>query len=233
AVAAGVWYFVLRSDAPPPVSIENAVGSLSTPTGPDQASKATTTPSGSSSASASTGLAGEWILAPNSNSFVGYRVQEQLARIGANTAVGRTSTITANMTFDGSAISKLQVTADLTKLKSDESLRDGQLRNQAIETGRFPNATFVLTSPISIGAAPAEGQTVSKTIQGDLTLHGVTRSITMDVQGQMKSGQVVVVGSTTIQFADYNIGQPRGANVLSIDDHGVMELQLVFQKASG
>jgi polyisoprenoid-binding protein YceI len=231
AAAAAVWYFVIRGDAPPAVSIEAAVGTLSTPTGVDQ-SKATSTPGGAAG-STNTGLAGEWVIAPNSQSFVGYRVQEQLARIGANTAVGRTSSVTATMTFDGSAVTKLQVTADLSKLKSDESLRDGQLQNQAIETRRFPTATFVLTAPIQIGSVPAEGQTLTKTIQGDLTLHGVTKSITMDVQGQLKGGQVVVVGSTTIQFADYNIGQPRGATVLSIEDHGIMELQLIFQKASG
>jgi polyisoprenoid-binding protein YceI len=229
--AAAVYYFVLRSNSPPPVSIESAVSSLSTPGATNQSSDSSVhaTPSTGSSGS----VVGEWTLASGGSSFVGYRVQEQLARIGANTAVGRTSTITASMTFDGTSITKLQVTADLTKLRSDESLRDGQLQNQAIETRRFPNATFVLTSPISIGSVPADGQTITKTVEGDLTLHGVTKRIRMDVQGQFKNGQVVVIGSTTIVFADYNVAQPRAATVLSIEDHGIMELQLIFQKAAG
>jgi polyisoprenoid-binding protein YceI len=227
--AIAVYAIFIRGDSPPPVSLEDAVSTLATPGATTKPSTSATSSSGGSSSS----HIGDWAIAAGSSSFVGYRVQEQLARIGANTAVGRTSAVTATMTFDGAAITKLQVSADLSKLKSDESLRDQQLQNQALETRRFPNATFVLTSPVSVGSVPAEGQTITKTIEGDLTLHGVTRRISLEVQGQMKGGQVVVVGSTTINFADYNIGQPRGASVLSIEDHGVMELQLIFEKAAG
>jgi hypothetical protein len=45
------------------------------------------------------------------------------------------------------------------------------------------------------------------------------------------NGQVVVVGSTEIVFADYQIAQPTAASVLSVEDHGVIELQLVFSRA--
>jgi hypothetical protein len=34
-----------------------------------------------------------------------------------------------------------------------------------------------------------------------------------------------------IQFADYDIAQPTSMSVVSIEDHGTMELQLVFAKA--
>jgi polyisoprenoid-binding protein YceI len=223
--AAGVYLFFIRGDSPPPVSIEGAVSALSTP-GAARSPTAVTT-----GGSPATSLVGDWTVAANGASFVGYRVVEQLARIGANTAVGRTTAVTGTMTYDGNAITKLEVTADLTRLRSDESLRDNQLRNQAIQTNTYPTATFVLTTPVQVGPPPPEGQTITKTVEGDLTLHGVTKRITLEVQGQLKGGQVVVVGSTTIQFADYNIAQPRAASVLSVEDHGVMELQLVFTKA--
>jgi len=234
AGAAAAYFLVLKSDAPPPVSLDAAVAALATPAAGATSAPAAT-PAGSGSAAATTGLnlTGEWTLVSSSASFVGYRVQEQLVGVGANTAVGRTSSIQASMTFDGASITKLQVTADLRQLRSDNSLRDGQLRSQAIETNRFPNATFVLTSPVSIGAVPAEGQTITRTITGDLTLHGVTKRITMEVQGQLKAGQVVVVGSTEILFADYSISQPRSTSVLSTESKGIMELQLVFGKAAG
>ena len=74
---------------------------------------------------------------------------------------------------------------------------------------------------------------MAKTIQGSLTLHGVTRPVSIDVKGQMKNGQVIVVGSTTISFADYNIAQPRSTYVVSLDNHGILEFQLIFTKVSG
>lgn len=178
-------------------------------------------------------FAGQWNIVSGASTFVGYRVQEQLVGVGANTAVGRTMAVTGSLTFDGSSITRLEVSANLSQLRSDNSLRDGQLRTQAIESGRYPNATFVLAAPISIGDPPAEGVTVTRTITGDLTLHGVTRRISMDVQGQIRSGQLVVVGSTEILFSDYNIGQPRGMSVVSIENKGIMELQLVFGRAAG
>jgi hypothetical protein len=40
---------------------------------------------------------------------------------------------------------------------------------------------------------------------------------------------VTVVGSIDIVFADYAIEQPTSFAVLSIEDHGTMELQLHFR----
>jgi hypothetical protein len=42
---------------------------------------------------------------------------------------------------------------------------------------------------------------------------------------------VTVTGSIEIVFADYSIQQPTSFVVLSIEDHGTMELQLHFRRA--
>ncbi len=236
AVGAGVWYFVIRNDSPAPVSLQSALESVSTPAATATAGTSST-PTGADTSSTPTGsdtstggdLTGSWSVVQGDNSFVGYRVNETLANIGAQTAVGRTSNIEGSLQYDGSAITSVDITADLTTLKSDKSQRDGQLRTQAIETNKFPTATFKLSDPIEIGDVPADGASVTKTVSGQLTLHGVTKDVSIDIQGALQNGQLVVVGSTTIQFADYDVSQPVSFNVVSIDDHGVMEFQLVFQ----
>jgi polyisoprenoid-binding protein YceI len=124
------------------------------------------------------------------------------------------------------------VTADLTGLTSDNSMRDGQLKRQGLETDTYPTATFALTDPIELDGVPADGETVTATAVGDLTLHGVTRSISIPLEGQFTNGYAVVVGSLDIAFADYQIPTPSSARVLSIEDRGVMELQLVFQQST-
>jgi polyisoprenoid-binding protein YceI len=244
ALAAGVWYFYLRSDAPPPVSLASAIESLGTAT-PEAAAvseQTTATPattSGSSSGttgSAATGsndgdLAGTWTVVQSDTSFVGYRVDETLANIGATTAVGRTGDVEGTLEYDGTTITSVDIIADLTTLTSDKSMRDGQLKTQAIETNKYPTATFKLTSPITVSEVPVDGETVTQTVAGELTLHGVTQPVTIEVQGAIQNGLLVVVGSTEIQFADYDIAQPVSMNVLGIADHGTMELQLVFQQS--
>ena len=224
--AALVWYTALPHDAPSRVSLSDAVTSAQ-----GGVNEAAVTVDAAPADAAANGLAGTWVLAANGESFVGYRVKEELARIGATTAVGRTRQLTATLQFDGTAITDVQVQADLTRLQSDSALRDGALRTQALETSRYPTATFALTQPIPLGTVPDEGVPVAATAVGDLTLHGVTRRVSIDLQGQRTNGQVVVVGSLEIRFADFSIAQPRAASVLSVEDRGTMELQLVFERA--
>jgi polyisoprenoid-binding protein YceI len=176
-------------------------------------------------------MAGTWRVQQGQNSFVGYRVQEELAGIGTTTAVGRSNVLDGTLNFDGDKITAATVTADLTQLKSDKSMRDNQLRRQSIETDRFPNATFALSSPINVNDVPANGEKVTQEVKGKLTLHGVTKDVTLQAQGVIEGNNVVVVGSTTILFADYNIAKPQAQAVLGVDDKGVMEFQLVFAKA--
>jgi polyisoprenoid-binding protein YceI len=131
---------------------------------------------------------------------------------------------------DGTTITRVDITADLSALQSDESRRDGQLRRQALETDTFPTATFSLTQPIELGAVPSEGQAIAVTAIGDLTLHGVTRSVQLPLSAVLSGGVVTVTGSIEIVFADYSITPPSSFVVLSVADHGTMELQLAFRR---
>ena len=132
--------------------------------------------------------------------------------------------------LDGSRITTVAITADLTQLQSDDQRRDGQLSRQAIETSRFPSATFTLTQPIDLGTQPADGASFDVTAVGDLTLHGVTKSVSIPVHAVLSGDVVTVTGSLEITFADYSIQQPTSFFVLSIEDHGTMELQLHYRR---
>jgi hypothetical protein len=79
--------------------------------------------------------------------------------------------------------------------------------------------------------SPAQGETISVTAVGDLTLHGVTKRVSIPLQAKLASGVVTVVGSLPILFADYSIAPPQSMMVLSVADNGTMELQLHFTKS--
>jgi polyisoprenoid-binding protein YceI len=164
-------------------------------------------------------------------SFVGYRVQEQLVGVGGHTAVGRTTKLTGSMTLTSAVVDNVQITADLTALTSDNPQRDGQLTHQAIETSSFPTAVFKTTQPINLGTLPAEGTTVSVDTTGTLTLHGVTKMVTIALQAVRQGGVIAVTGSLPIVFSDYSVVKPNSFSVLSVDDHGTMELHLLFTHA--
>lgn len=237
AAGLGVWWVFLRSDAPPPVSLAEAVAGVTSTTAPPAEATTTTTVAGADAPATTTttvdaapSLDGDWVI-DTAASFAGYRVQEELASIGATEAVGRTSMLTGGLTLDGTAITAVDVAVDMTTLQSDSGRRDGALRTRGLETDSFPTATFALTAPIDLGAPPALGDTITASATGDLTLHGVTRSVEIPIQGQLlDSGTIVVVGSLDVALADYEIEPPTGFAVLSIDDLGTIELQLAFTR---
>jgi polyisoprenoid-binding protein YceI len=240
--AMGFSYLFLREPAPAAVGL-----STPSPTPSAATATATTDPSADSGASATPadgssttgdGLDGTWIVDASigsfsdfSGSFVGYRVEEELANVGAATAVGRTPDVTGSLTLAGTQITAVEMSANLSTLQSDKSQRDGQLHRQALETDQFPTATFSLTQPIDLGSVPADGQVIQATATGDLMIHGVTKSVQIPVEARVAGDVVTVTGSIDILFADYGISQPNSFLVLSIADHGTMEFQLQFTKA--
>lgn len=229
AVLAGaVWFFFLRGDAPPPASIEDAVASVTSTTAVAESGATTTTPA--TTIPAREGLDGSWGVDPDV-SFVGYRIDEELASVGAITAVGRTSQLSAELEFEGLEVTSLSVTVDMTTLESDQSRRDSAMNSRGLETDSFPNASFSLTSPIELGSTPSEGETFTASAVGELTLHGVTQPISLDIEGSLVEGKVVIVGSVEIALADYAIEKPTGFSVISIADVGVLEIQLAFVPA--
>jgi polyisoprenoid-binding protein YceI len=248
--AAGFVYFFDQS-VPAAVSLGSATsptiagGSAGAPAAavavasaaPGSSAAGSTPAAGASAATGASSLDGTWTVDTSigsfsdfTSSFVGYRVAEQLANVGATTAVGRTPKVSGTLTVSGTSITAVSITADLTALQSDRSMRDGQLHTQALQTDTYPTATFVLADPITLGHLPAEGETISVTAVGDLTLHGVTKRVSIPLQAKLASGVVTVVGSLPIAFADYSIAAPQSMMVLSVADNGTMELQLHFTK---
>ena len=233
---AGIWWF-LRDDAPAAVSLETAVESVDDTTPSASESTASTTPAESATTQ---GVDGNWTVDTETGefdyegatgTFAGFRIQEELASIGSATAVGRTGAVTGTITIEGDALVAAEFSVDLSTITTNESRRDDRVQS-ALETGQFPTATFTLTEPVSLGAAATTGDAVSVSAVGDLTIHGVTNQVTFALDAQLVGDTIVVVGSTDILFSDYSVQVPDSQVVLSVEDHGVVEMQLLLVRAA-
>jgi polyisoprenoid-binding protein YceI len=241
--AFGLWYVFLRPSGPAAVGETNvaiptasAAASSADPTAAAASSSSAGASAGSSAATGG-GIDGTWNVDTSigsfsdfSDSFVGYRVQEELANIGGNIAVGRTPKVSGSMTMAGTSVTAGTIEADLTALQSDDNRRDGQLSRQGLETGTFPNATFTLTTPIDLGSIPADGTEITVTAKGQLTLHGQTKDVEIPLKATLSGNTILVKGSIDIAFNDYGMSKPNSFAVLSIADTGTLELQLFFTK---
>lgn len=164
-------------------------------------------------------------------SYAGYRIDEELASVGANTAVGRTDDVTGTLTIEGATITDVDIEVDLTTLESDQERRDGAIGDRGLEYERFPVARFKLTQPIDVGEEPEPGETIEEEATGDFTLHGVTKRVTIPIEGRWTGERIEVVSSFDVALADYDIEPPTiPGRVLSVDDTGTVELRLIFVK---
>ena len=69
------------------------------------------------------------------------------------------------------------------------------------------------------------------TAKGQLTLHGVTRDVSIPLKAQHSGAVIEIAGSLEINFSDYGITPPSSFAVLSVADTGTMELQLFFTRS--
>lgn len=172
---------------------------------------------------------GEFSYEDSTGTFVGFRIAEELSGIGETEAVGRTPTVSGTLTIDGTTITEVSIEADMTAITTNESRRDDRVQS-ALATSEFPTATFVLTEPIELPDGAADGEAFTVDAVGDLTIHGVTTSVTFPLEAQLVDDTIVVVGSLEISFADYGVEVPSAPVVVSAEDHGPIELQLFFTR---
>ena len=170
---------------------------------------------------------GTWNI--SGDSTLGYRVSEVLFGVDTEGA-GRTNAVTGALVIDGTTATSADFTVEMATITSDDDRRDGQFNGRIMNTSEFPTATFVLTEPIDFGTVPAEGETITATATGDLTLRGVTRSVTFDLEAKVEGGRIGVLGNIPIAFSDYDIPDPSN-QAATVKDNGLLEFVLVFDKA--
>ena len=232
-----VWATFLRGDEVAPLSLPstapNTAASPAATGSADPSSAAASLPAASGNAVDAASIPGTWTI--GADSVVGYRVRERLANLSADSdAVGRTSSITGSATISGTGtrltVDTAEFSVDMTTLKSDKQMRDNRLRIQGLETDTFTTSTFKLTQPLTIPEDAARGNTTIVTLHGDLTLHGVTKTVDIPVKAQVSGNQIQVVGSLTFPFSDYGIVAPNIANFVTVEDKGTLEFLVILTK---
>jgi polyisoprenoid-binding protein YceI len=214
AVLAGVaFYWMLSGTSAPPLALQarTAVSAESTQT--DRSGRWTVVP----------GPAGQATTA-------GYRVVEKVAGgLASDTATGRTGAVTGSVTVAGNQVTAAEFTVNMTTLKSDKSLRDSVLKTVAIQTSKFPTASFTLTDPFTLSDT-TPGAIEHVTAHGMLTLHGVSRSLTVPLQYQQTDTGFRVLADVPIVMADYAIKAPSIGGVVSVQNHGSFEVLVNLAK---
>ena len=207
---------------------------------PSTAPSGTATSSTATSGTATSGsTAGRVVLVVDpSQSQVSYTAHEQLVgHTLPNDAVGKTSAVSGQIVLDATGqpvASASKISVDLTTLQSDESRRDNYIKQNTLETSKYPQATFVPKSITGLSwPLPTSGQAQFQ-LTGDLTVHGVTKTVTWQVTATFNQNTVQGTATTQVTFEDFGMQPPKVPVVLSVEDNLVLtaNLQLTVQTSS-
>ena len=86
------------------------------------------------------------------------------------------------------------------------------------------------TSPITVPADAVTGRTLKVSAEGDLTLHGVTKRVTIPIEGRLSNGQVQLAGYHRFPMSDFAINPPNVANFVTVEPEATLEFRLVLVK---
>lgn len=223
ALAVGGWWLLIREDAQPATRP------------PDIPQELLQTPSGSSGGDQAANNVDVLIfrIIPDL-SEAAYFVNERLASLPVpSTAKGTTKEIEGEfyLTTDGTALAPDRVSSfrvDLRNLTSDESRRDQRVQ-QALETSRYPYASFTVSSVSGYNPSIPQDQEQSLQLTGILDLHGVQREVTWDLKVRRQGNVISGLATLTVSFADFNITPPTFAGLISIDDKATLQVQVIAE----
>jgi polyisoprenoid-binding protein YceI len=117
--------------------------------------------------------------------------------------VGTTTTVSGEMTgADSLGDVRGWVEAPVKTLKTGNDRRDRDL-NKSMETDKYPTMRFDLNG-VTTGAVA--GDSVMGTLKGKLTIHGVTRDVTLPAVIHVGQGDVRVRSDFPLNLTDYEIG---------------------------
>jgi polyisoprenoid-binding protein YceI len=158
-------------------------------------------------------------------------VDFSVLHLGLSHVHGRFGNIAGTIAMNDSDIAKstVNVTIDVGSVDTGESPRDNHLKSaDFFDVAQFPTATFVSTNVIKT----ANGLTVN----GNLTLHGVTKPVTLvvegpagPIQGMDKKPHAGFSATTTIQRSAFGVGSKFPAAAVGDDVKLSIELDAIKQ----
>jgi polyisoprenoid-binding protein YceI len=163
---------------------------------------------------------GTWTVAPGSSA--GYRVDEVLN--GADvTVAGTTDQVSGSVVVEDGALASAEVTVDIASVTTDNSRRDGYFRDNVMDVGTHPTATFTVTGPVQL--PELTGTPVAVPVTGELTVKGTTREVRAELSVVRTPEGVDVSGSVPLVFADHGV-EPPNLGFVRVEDSGAVEFLL-------
>lgn len=123
-----------------------------------------------------------------------------------------------------------EFTVNLPTLTTDQDQRDGWIRDNALESNKFPLAKFVAKEIKNAPASYTDGAEVTFQLVGDLTVRDRTQPVTFDVTATLTGDTIKGVATTAMQISDFGFAPPSFANTLTVADDFTIRIELTAKE---
>ncbi len=149
--------------------------------------------------------------------------------VGKTKVVGETQDLVGLMQLDldQRSIGGNRFVVYLPTLRTDQDLRDGWIRENALESDRFPLAIFVAERLLEVPDSYSEGEEVSFQLEGELDLRGTTLSTVWDVSANQSGSTIKGSMQTRLRMTDLGFDPPDFANTLTVQDEFTVRIEFV------
>jgi len=171
--------------------------------------------------------AGTWQIDPNHSS-----AQFSARHLGVSTVRGAFTKVSGSAQYDPSDPTKnsLNATIQAASVDTRVEMRDNDLRSpNFLDAQKFPTITFQSKQVKSVGSGRLQ-------IAGDLTIHGVTKEVTLDVEGPSApikdpwgNQRIGASASTKINRKDFGVSGAPG--VVGDDINITIDVELIQPQA--
>jgi polyisoprenoid-binding protein YceI len=162
--------------------------------------------------------------------FLGDALEKLGIAAGDVVVVGTTPGVSGEIQLDLDAADPFvaaQFTVDMTGLETDQNRRDNWLRDNAIQTSAFPEATFVANGASGLPETIPTGEEIAFQLNGDLTIRDATNSVTFDVVATLVDAETITgTAVLDLNMSDFGITPPDFANTLTVADLFRIEVDL-------
>lgn len=142
---------------------------------------------------------------------------------------GSTRNVDGDVVIESGAVTSGEVTVDMATVATDNDRRDANVRRTILNTDQYPKATFHLTEPSAINGLPDDGSVGTVTLTGELTIRGVTNTITHDFEAARTGDRIVVAGDVPIRRSDYGVETP-DLVAAKVAEEGEINIRLNLEK---
>ncbi len=148
--------------------------------------------------------------------------------IGSTTAIQ--GELRLNLADPTNALVAGRFAVNLPSLATTRSQRDDWIRNNALESNKYPTAEFVATAIENAPTAYTEGEEVTFQLLGDLTVRDITQAVTFDVTATFSGDTITGVATAPMQLTDFGFSPPSFANTLTVANDFTIRIELTAKE---